>query len=132
MMARGFRVIAFCIHVATLVLCGFLIWRSGLSYKEPVGTLEYKDLIAIILSALGVMIAILAALVAIAAVWGFKQIQSDVTEAARNMARQIAETEARKVAEQTATRVSTELGNQKSSGLGDDYGRAAGSDNEKS
>jgi cytochrome b subunit of formate dehydrogenase len=103
------KAFAFCVHLATLILCGWALWRVGLSNPQPIGTLEYKDLIAIILTALGVMIAILAALFAVLAIWGFNQIRDQAVAAASKAARKTAEPIAKAEANDVATRV-TSLG----------------------
>jgi hypothetical protein len=84
--------------------------------------------ISILLTALGLMIAILAAFMALAAIWGFSVLKEATELAATKEAAAVAEKESRRVAEQVATRVSVELWNQVHGSKGDEYGEAGGAD----
>ena len=90
-------------------------------------TVEYKDFVSIILTALGVMIAILAAIFAIAAIWGWGTLEREVLKAAVERAENAALKEAGAVAERVAIKVATTLIDQKvNEDDSGDYGEAAG------
>ena len=50
--------------------------------------IEYKDFVTILLTALGVMIAVAAIFAAIAAIWGFEFLRRETRESAEKAARQ--------------------------------------------
>lgn len=87
------------LRVVTAVCCVLIgavlgtAWALGLHYRfalipgetpssSGVITMSYADLAAILLTAVGVLVAVLGIGVAILAVWGFKYIQEQSTEAA--------------------------------------------------
>jgi hypothetical protein len=96
--------------------------------NPPASGIEYKDFISILLTALGLMIALLATFMALAAIWGFNVLKEATEIAAKKEASIVAEREAQKVAEQVATRVTVELWSQVKGTIDDDYGRAGGTD----
>jgi Na+-transporting methylmalonyl-CoA/oxaloacetate decarboxylase gamma subunit len=71
------------LNLSFAVLALFFIFHGGTPLAGP---LEYKDFISIILTALGVMIAILALGLAVAAVWGFSELKRAVRRTARRTA----------------------------------------------
>ena len=65
------------------IIGGALVWvaqRGSLSLSP--GSLDYADLAAILLTAVAVIVAIFGGVLALAAIWGFKQLKEDAMEAA--------------------------------------------------
>lgn len=118
------------------------IGASAPTFEPAKAVVEYKDFVSVLLTAIGVMIAVLAAIFAIAAIWGWGTLERQVVTAAADRA----EKEARDVmsaalkraeeialaeAERVATIVATTLIDQKSTGNDSgDYGLAAGRNQE--
>jgi heme/copper-type cytochrome/quinol oxidase subunit 2 len=130
-MGRVYQLVFLLVGIV-ITLTGWIF--AGLFYFKPSLSLgasqevEYKDFISILLTALAVMIAILATTFAIAAVWGYAAVKASKAEA-----REAAQVEARSTADVVATRVARELAQQTLPGeaaTGEDYGRAAGGQND--
>lgn len=104
----GFVAAAFCIAVSLWGVAwlngGFLILPIFTGPPVPEPGLEYKDLVAILLTALGVMIAILALVLAAAAIWGYGQIKEEAARKAEAVAREISPKVAREAAEEALRR----------------------------
>lgn len=68
---------------AGAVAGGATVWigQSGSFQLKPVG-MSYADLAAILLTAVGTIVAIFGGVLALAALWGFKQLKRDAVEAA--------------------------------------------------
>ena len=90
-----------------LATISILQWQSHPVFvdsgKDSEGV-EYKDLVVIILTALGVMIAVATIVLAALAIWGF----STLREEASRIAREVAPAAAREAAEPVAARTATD------------------------
>jgi hypothetical protein len=135
-MGRVYQLVFLLVGIV-ITLTGWIF--AGLFYFKPSLSLgasqevEYKDFISILLTALAVMIAILATTFAIAAVWGYAALKEEVVKASKAEAREAAQVEARTTADVVAMRVARELAQQTLPGeaaTGEDYGRAAGGQND--
>lgn len=108
--------------IVNAILIGILfvyIRANRHAVMTPTNGLEYKDFLSILLTALGVMIAVLTLFLAVIAIWGFSAL--------RDEARRIALEEARRTAGSVATRTTSALDDQRGpSTAGGDYGEAAG------
>jgi hypothetical protein len=60
---------------------------------------DYKDFVPILLTAIGVMIAIFTLFLAIAAIWGYTQIKDETAKVAKETAEKVAAEEAKKICE---------------------------------
>lgn len=131
MLRRVFLVLGFSITATGWVFAAIFYLHPTLSIGNS-HDLEYKDFISMLLTALGVLIAVMATTFAIAAIWGYGALREEVIKASKAEARGAAETEARATAEEVATKVARELAQQTLPGeaaTGDDYGQAAGGQN---
>lgn len=90
------------VNVSLFGVAAFYIATRGLA-QNPQG-FEYKDLIAIILTALAVVLAAVTLFVALIAIWGYNAIREAAQIAARDAAKDIARVVARDVAQAVATR----------------------------
>lgn len=84
-----------------VVLAGGLWVIGAFGVKHDAGGWSYQDLVSILLTAIGVLLAIVALFVAFLAIWGYTTLK----ELAANIARDAAEKEARRVAASTAETV---------------------------
>lgn len=141
MIWRGVQVFFGILNAA--ILAFFLYWLAHNGWRSPDSTgIEYKDLVAILLTALGVMIAVLTLFLAVAAIWGYAQLKEEAKRKAKEKARQkatevatrVAEKVAREVAEKAAVfparRAAEEFVSADAGEMdeGEDYGKAAGGD----
>jgi uncharacterized membrane protein len=107
------------------------------SEQQAVGTpLDYNNFVPILLTAIGVMIAVLTVFLAIAAVWGYTQIKDETTKTAKETAKETAKVEARKLVPAEVGKVvpaEVELFMKKMSDGNEfrDYGRAEGEAHEQ-
>src|SRR4051812_24815690 len=74
-------VMLFCIATMMMLLAYF--GKNGVASSQPSQGLEYKDFIAILLTALGVMIAVAALAIAMLAIWGFEAGRKLLLESAQ-------------------------------------------------
>jgi hypothetical protein len=95
MLWRAVQVIGWCLVVASAVSMAWIYEVRGSAGETPV--VEYKDFVSILLTSLGVMIAVAAVAAAFAAIWGFEFMRREVVKAAIERAE--------KVAKETATQV---------------------------
>jgi hypothetical protein len=58
-----------------------LMFREG-SFAVDAGTIKYEDLAAVLLSAVGVLVAVFGVILAILAFWGFNQLKADAVRVA--------------------------------------------------
>jgi uncharacterized membrane protein YcjF (UPF0283 family) len=71
-----------------LVMLGFFLFvASSDSISSAHPTIEYKDFVSILLTALAVMIAIAAVIAALAAIWGFAVLREEASKSAAEAAR---------------------------------------------
>jgi hypothetical protein len=95
-MKRIINLAATAVNVLLFLLLLYHVGIDGLA-KPPAGW-EYKDLITIILTAFAALLAALAIIIGLFAIWGYTSIRDTVTSAADVSAREIAETVAARVA----------------------------------
>jgi hypothetical protein len=74
-------------NVSLALLMTYYLFRGGVITPAS-APLEYKDFVAILLTALGVMIALGALLIAVLAVWTYKNAMELITAAADKAARE--------------------------------------------
>jgi hypothetical protein len=65
------------------VVGGLTVWLAGRLDLQPIG-MTYADLAAVLLTAVGVIVAIFGGVLALAAIWGFNQLKRDAIGAAEN------------------------------------------------
>lgn len=99
----GLQIFLAVINVAGISVCAWLLSRTGFSGSivqqgATTPSIDYKDYTAILLTALGVMIAVLTLFLAIAAIWGYSQIKREATDWAKKTAKDIAEKTAKEEA----------------------------------
>jgi hypothetical protein len=128
-MWRGFQAFLACLNVAVMLTAIFLLYKSGWTLSPGQSSIEYKDVISLILSALSLMLAVLGAFVAILAVFGFSEIRKEAYRIAKRNAVQVATKEGRAAGETAAIKAVGEYLKQRlpSQEVGD-YGQAAGKD----
>ena len=105
-------------NCAVLVLGVCMIWQGYWQPTVGASSIEYKDFVSILLTALGIMIAILTAVIAVAAIWGFENIRSLAVKA--SVAESVKQSEA------AALKAVNSFLEQTNPSL--DYGAAAGED----
>ena len=103
-MLRGWQFLLVAINISLVIVIGVLLYRSDIlrpapppesslqllislfrTTPAPAATpspLEYKDFVAILLSALSAMVAILGLLLAAAAIWGYQELKGAALRAA--------------------------------------------------
>jgi len=81
----------------------YFIATRGL--ETPSGSWTYADLVSILLTAVGVLLAIVALFVAVLAIWGYTAIREAAADAATKVASVVAERVARDTASTVASRV---------------------------
>jgi len=73
--------------IAGAVIGGVVVWVGQVgSFRLTSASMSYPDLAAILLTAVGVIVAIFGGVLAIAAVWGFTQLKRDAVNAAEQAA----------------------------------------------
>ncbi|MBN9018761.1 MAG: hypothetical protein J0H11_15210 [Rhizobiales bacterium] len=85
MLRIAFYVVVVGFNTALGIVVIYLMFNERFT-MAPVQAIEYKDFIAILLTALGVMIALGAFIVALLAVWGYREGKQMVIDAAVNAA----------------------------------------------
>src|SRR5438045_3935760 len=98
--------VMFAINLLLFGLVGYFVVSHGLA--APPANWEYKDLIAIILTALGAILTTLAIVIGLMAIWGYSSIRDAAVRAAQTRAEEIAAQVATDTAEPIATRVAAE------------------------
>jgi hypothetical protein len=85
------------LNIAFAIMALYFIFRGGVvtPASQP---LEYKDFVSILLTALGVMIAVAALFVAFFAIWGYKSAKELISEIAEKAARDTAQSVALRTA----------------------------------
>jgi hypothetical protein len=96
MLLRAFQIVGWCFVVAAALMAAYFIGASGRAPDEH-PPFEYKDFVSILLTALGVMIAVAAVAAAIAAVWGFEFLRREMSRIARDTAIETATAEVQKI-----------------------------------
>lgn len=124
-MERGLLIFGTVFMTVGVLFFGLMFWGGSLDTKA--GGMGYSDFVAILLTAIAVLITTLAAFLAIAAIWGYQQIK----EAAEKRAVEVAENVAARTAEPVANRafeayLKLKEGDGTREDFGDDYGEAAG------
>ncbi len=136
-MWRVLQIVFAVLNLGLVVLVVFWILKSpATALSSP--SLEYKDFVSILLTAIGVMIAVLTIFLAVVALWGYAQLKEEARRVADDVAREVgkqsAEEVAREVGKQSAVEVATfearraaeEFLAKENRGGGGDYGAAAG------
>jgi hypothetical protein len=96
MIFRALQAVGWCFVIAAAIAICVIAGR-GPSAGNPV--VEYKDFVSILLTALGVMIAVGAVVAAVGAFYGFEVLRREVVHAAAEAARKAAESTATQVAQ---------------------------------
>ena len=91
LLLRALRIIGWCFLGAAALEAAYVISGSPASGAHP--TVEYKDFVSILLTALGVMIALAAVAAALAAVWGFEFLRKEMHKIAAETAADVAKKE---------------------------------------
>jgi len=70
--------------ILNMIALGLLLWALGAKYFPPPvpGAWSYADIVAVILTALGVMLSAVTLAVALVAIWGFQTIRRSAGSAA--------------------------------------------------
>src|SRR4051794_14140465 len=86
---RAFQVLLTIFNIAFFWMAKFFIWKGGVTtpHSEPI---EYKDLVAILLTGIAVMIAIAAVFLAVLAIWTYREAMTLIERVARETATPIA------------------------------------------
>lgn len=128
-MWRGFQAFLMSLNLAVMLTVTFMLYRGGWTFSPGQSSIDYKDLISIILSALSLMLAVLGAFVAILAVFGFSEIRKEASAIAKRQAVQVATKEGQIAGETAAIKAVGEYLKQRMpSQEPGDYGQAAGED----
>ncbi len=133
-MWRGFQFFMFILNLAVIATLVFLAWNSGWTFDKGSSSIEYKDFVSILLTALGVMVTILGLFLAALAIYGFEAIRQEARAIAKNeaarVAKETAQPVARGVAQSVAARSTQVVQRQSSPEKADgiDYGEVAGED----
>ncbi len=108
-----------------------MFYKGGWKLEAGSTSIEYKDFLSIILTALAIMLAILGTFLAALAVLGFEAIRTEARKIAKDEACKAATLEARVVAGEVAPKAVNEYLKQvvPTKQPPYDYGRAAGEDN---
>jgi hypothetical protein len=90
------------VNASLMLVAGFFIATRGIAPASQ--GFEYKDLIAIILTVLAVILGAVTLFMALIAIWGYNAIREAAQLAARDAAKDIARVVAKDVAQAVATR----------------------------
>jgi hypothetical protein len=102
---RGFHIFMAATYIAGIFVVFFIVWKAGWIAEIGSVGLDYKDFVSILLTATALMLAVLGAILAILAVYGFQGIKEDAAKRAARAAKKAA----RPVARETAERVATDI-----------------------
>lgn len=95
---------------AVVLLAGlWVVGAFGLQHDQRGWT--YQDLVAVLLTAIGVLLAIVALFVAVLAIWGYSALKEAAAEVAAKKAERVADKVAREVAGPIAARAGAEASN---------------------
>ena len=78
-----------CLNIAVIIVFGYAVYRGGVPFAregQP-PTIEYKDFVTIILTAVTVMLAAVTIFLAVAAIWGYNTLKEAAQREAAKMAR---------------------------------------------
>jgi magnesium-transporting ATPase (P-type) len=128
-MWRGLQIVLGALQIAVVVIAGFIVWHWSGTPSTGASSIEYKDFVSILLTALALMIAVLAAFLAAAAVYGFQAIREQACRISMEKSEEVAKT----TAESVASRATIEYLEQhfpRKDGT-KDYGKAAGEDHDR-
>lgn len=96
MFLRALQAVGWCFVIAaSIAICVI----AGRTPSAGNAVFEYKDFVSILLTALGVMIAVGAVVVALAAIWGFELLRREVVSAAAKAAQETAAATATQIAQ---------------------------------
>jgi NADH:ubiquinone oxidoreductase subunit 4 (subunit M) len=95
MILRALHAVGWCFIIAASIVVICVMARRGSPGGAPV--VEYKDFVSILLTALGVMIALGAVLAALAAIYGFETIRKEAVHAAEQTAARVAESKVNEI-----------------------------------
>lgn len=104
MWIRAFYFCSTLFNVGLAITVGYLLWTRSPIVAAEHQSIEYKDFVSILLTALAVMVAVVTLLVAALAIWGFGAIREDVRGRAAREARREANRIAKDVAGAVAAR----------------------------
>jgi hypothetical protein len=124
MILRALQVIGWCFIIAASIAICVMAGRGPSG--SPV--LEYKDFVSILLTALGVMIAIGAVLAAVAAVWGFETLRKETTNAAVLTATRVAEEKINEIVPglvEKAAKIDREVSGPRADKIAEEFGKEA-------
>jgi hypothetical protein len=99
-----------CFNVALGLLVLWFLARGYKPLPKEAQALEYKDFISILLTGLGLMMAVGTVMLAAAAIWGFEAIRKEIRISADAIARETATLVAKEVAGPVAARTAREVG----------------------
>ncbi len=123
------------LNLAVMGTLLFLAWKSGWTFDKGNTGIEYKDFVSILLTALGLMIAILGLFLAALAIYGFQLIRTEAQRIAKKEAARVAKETTQPLAQSVAARSTQAVRMQSPSEKAEDvdYGAVAGEDgkNEK-
>lgn len=130
---NGIQIFLGILNAAIIIVFTFIFSKSGFSFPgmQQAATshvIDYKDYVSILLTAIGVMIAILTLFLAIAAIWGYAQIKNEATRWAQKTATKSAKETAERIIPQEVARFYREMTDKESS-QNDPYGSAGGEQN---
>jgi len=99
----------FLLNLALLAVATWFVGTRGLD--APTGGWTYQELVATLLTAIGVLLAIVAFFVALLAIWGYNSLKESASTVAAARAEIVADRVAREVAGPIAARVGAEASN---------------------
>ena len=106
---RGLQIFLGASYVGGLFIALFVAYKAGWIAELGSIGLDYKDFISILLTAIALMLAVLGAILAVLAVYGFQGIKQDAMKRAERAAKKSAKSVATAVAKETAQTVAEEV-----------------------
>lgn len=106
---RDFQIFMAATYIAGLAIALFIAYKAGWIAEIGSAGLEYKDFVSILLTATALMLAVLGAILAILAVYGFQGIKQDAMKRAARAAKKTAGPVAAGVAKETAETVASQI-----------------------
>jgi hypothetical protein len=125
-MLRGVQFFFTVLNLAALFTLGVIFWKGWWVPTVGPTAIEYKDFVSIVLTALALMIAMLAAFLAALAVYGFQFIRKEAQKLAESEATRVAKVTAETVASRAVMEFLEQTGPAKEGAA--DYGKIAGED----
>jgi hypothetical protein len=104
---RGFQIFMAATYISGMLVALFIAYKAGWIAELGSAGLDYKDFVSILLTATALMLAVLGAILAILAVYGFQGIKEDAVKRAGRAAKKTAMPVASNIAKQTATDIAT-------------------------